>query len=115
VRPSTSSSRRSPHLGAAVLRAGGKLVVLEFFRPQTLWSRTFHAAYNHTVLPVVGWASTGHLDAYLYLPRSIASFDTAERYMARLHAAGFGDVRVRALTFGVASVVEATRIAAEPR
>ncbi|MCA9684551.1 MAG: ubiquinone/menaquinone biosynthesis methyltransferase, partial [Myxococcales bacterium] len=50
------------------LRPGANLVVLEFLQPTAWVTRAFHAVYNHTVLPVVGWACTGNLDAYLYLP-----------------------------------------------
>ncbi len=63
-----------------VLRPGGRLTVLEFFRPRGLFSRTFHACYNRTVLLVVGWAATGNLGRTFYLPRSIGAFVTIEDY-----------------------------------
>jgi demethylmenaquinone methyltransferase/2-methoxy-6-polyprenyl-1,4-benzoquinol methylase len=92
-----------------VLRPGGQLVVLEFFRPQRALTRAFHAVYNHTVLPVVGWACTGNLDAYLYLPRSIGAFRSAEAFAELLERLGFVDARIAPLTFGVASMVRATK------
>ncbi|MFV8756812.1 ubiquinone/menaquinone biosynthesis methyltransferase [Nannocystaceae bacterium ST9] len=92
-----------------VLRPGGQLVVLEFFRPQRALTRAFHAVYNHTVLPVVGWACTGNLDAYLYLPRSIGAFRSAEAFVELLGRVGFVDASVTALTFGVASIVRARK------
>lgn len=92
-----------------VLRPGGQLVVLEFFRPQRALTRAFHAVYNHTVLPVVGWACTGNLDAYLYLPRSIGAFRSAEAFVDLLGQLGFVDARVTPLTLGVASIVRATK------
>lgn len=92
-----------------VLRPGGQLVVLEFFRPQRAATRAFHAVYNHTVLPVVGWACTGNLDAYLYLPRSIGAFRGADEFAALLGAIGFVDASVQPLTLGVASVVRARK------
>lgn len=94
---------------ARCLRPGGELTVLEFFRPTSLFTRAFHGAYNKTMLPVVGWLATGDIDAYLYLPRSIGAFHTTESYKALLEQSGFTDVRVENLTFGVASVVRATR------
>jgi demethylmenaquinone methyltransferase/2-methoxy-6-polyprenyl-1,4-benzoquinol methylase len=95
---------------ARVLRPGGRLVVLEFFRPTTAFTRTFHAVMGRSVLPVVGGLATGDFAAYTYLPRSISTFDTVERYGDRLRAAGFGDVQVQPLTRGVAAVVRATKL-----
>lgn len=92
-----------------VLRPGGQLVVLEFFRPQRALTRAFHAVYNHTVLPVVGWACTGNLDAYLYLPRSIGAFRSANAFVELLEQVGFVDARVTPMTLGVASIVRATK------
>lgn len=92
-----------------VLRPGGRLTVLEFFRPRGLFSRAFHACYNNTVLPLVGWAATGNLGAYLYLPRSIGRFVTVAEYAALLASVGFRDVRHERLFGGVAGIVRAER------
>jgi demethylmenaquinone methyltransferase/2-methoxy-6-polyprenyl-1,4-benzoquinol methylase len=91
------------------LRPGGQLVVLEFFRPSRVTTRAFHAIYNHTVLPTVGWACTGNLGAYLYLPRSIGRMCTADEYVARLRELGFVEVSAEPLTLGVASIVRARK------
>ena len=91
------------------LAPGGQLVVLEFFRPTAWTTRVFHTVYNNTVLPVVGWACTGNLGAYRYLPRSIGQMATTDDYAATLRAAGFVDVEVENLTLGVASVVRARK------
>jgi len=91
------------------LRPGGQLVILEFFRPTAWTTRAFHAVYNRTVLPVVGWACTGNLDAYLYLPRSIGEMLGTADYAALLSETGFVDVSVDDLTFGVASIVRARK------
>ncbi len=91
------------------LRPGGQLVVLEFFRPTAWATRAFHTVYNRTVLPVVGWACTGNIDAYRYLPRSIGAMRTASEYRGSLEELGFEAVSVETLTFGVASIVRARR------
>lgn len=75
-----------------VIRPGGTLVVLEFFRPV----RTrlfFDRFYNAQVLPLVGWAVTGDRDAYRYLPDSIARFVEREAFETRLLEAGFTHTR----------------------
>jgi len=92
-----------------VLRPGGRLSVLEFFRPTALATRAVHALHNRTVLPLLGWAATGNLGAYLYLPRSIGRFATVEAYVDLLRACGFVDIVTERLTLGIAWVVRATR------
>jgi demethylmenaquinone methyltransferase/2-methoxy-6-polyprenyl-1,4-benzoquinol methylase len=94
---------------ARCLRPGGRLTVLEFFKPARPMQRILHAAYNRTVLPLVGWACTGDLDAYTYLPRSIGAFETVDAYTELLRAHGFVDTEVRALTLGMAWIVRATK------
>lgn len=91
------------------LKPGGKLTVLEFFRPAALSTRVFHGMYNKTVLPLVGWAMTGNLEAYLYLPRSIGDFVSVEEYQALLDDSGFVHVASQNLTMGVASIVTAIK------
>lgn len=90
------------------LRPGGRLVVLEFFRPERLLTQAMHALYNRTVLPLVGWAATGDLEAYRYLPRSIGRFEAVDAYASLLADQGFTDVHVQPLTLAMASVVCAT-------
>jgi demethylmenaquinone methyltransferase / 2-methoxy-6-polyprenyl-1,4-benzoquinol methylase len=92
-----------------VLRPGGRLTVLEFFRPTALLTRAVHALHNRTLLPLIGWAATGNLGAYLYLPRSIGKFATVDAYCDLLRACGFVDVTAERLTLGIAWVVRATR------
>ena len=92
-----------------VLRPGGRLTVLEFFRPRGLFSRAFHACYNRTVLPVVGFVATGNLGAYLYLPRSIGAFVSIEDYCALLERAGMQVIGQERLFGGVAGIVRAER------
>lgn len=100
---------------ARCLRPGGVLTVLEFFRPTALVPRVLHTVYSRTVLPLIGWAATGDLDAYTYLPRSIGRFLSAEEYGELLRKHGFGDVEIRPLTFGMAWVIRAVRRAGGPR
>jgi ubiquinone/menaquinone biosynthesis methyltransferase len=90
-----------------VVRPGGAVVILEFFRPD----RTrvfFDKLYNGKVLPLVGWAVTGDRDAYRYLPESIQRFRSRAEFEALLRAAGFTDVSGQDLfPGGVASLVVA--------
>jgi ubiquinone/menaquinone biosynthesis methyltransferase len=88
-----------------VVRPGGNVVILEFFRPrrQRLF---FDRLYNGRLLPLIGWAVTGDRAAYRYLPRSIEGFLSRAEFEQALRDAGFAEVSGRDLFPGaVASLV----------
>jgi demethylmenaquinone methyltransferase / 2-methoxy-6-polyprenyl-1,4-benzoquinol methylase len=90
-----------------VMKGGGRVVILEFFRPSH--SRPFwDGLYNARVLPLVGRAVTGDAAAYRYLPESIARFLSRGEFETLLRDAGFAKVRGAELfPGGVASMVVA--------
>ena len=93
-----------------VLRPGGQLLVLEFFRPRNSW---FSAPLRWYLDKVVPWAGKlfGHSEgAYTYLPRSMGRFVTVEEFTGALQRAGFeAGPLVRRQTFGVAQLVVARK------
>jgi ubiquinone/menaquinone biosynthesis methyltransferase len=90
-----------------VVRPGGRIVVLEFFRPAR--TRAFWDGFcTNRVLPILGWAISGDRAAYRYLPDSIQAFETRANFEAKLRIAGFADVRSQDLfPGGIASLVQA--------
>jgi len=91
-----------------VVRPGGRVAILEFFRPERP-RFFFDRVYNAHVLPLVGWAITGDREAYRYLPESIAQFRSRVEFEALLRAAGFASVDGTDLfPSGVASLVVAS-------
>lgn len=91
-----------------VVRPGGRIAVLEFFRPERR-RPFFDGFYNARVLPLIGWAVGGDREAYRYLPASIAGFATAAEYAALLGDVGFSAVETRPLfPAGVATLVVAS-------
>jgi ubiquinone/menaquinone biosynthesis methyltransferase len=88
-----------------VVRPGGPIVILEFFRPAKP-RLFFDRFYNARVLPLLGWAVSGDQAAYRYLPASIARFLSRDEFEAALRTAGFAEVRGEDLFPGaVASMV----------
>jgi ubiquinone/menaquinone biosynthesis methyltransferase len=90
-----------------VLRPGGVFVTLELFRPTRTLTRAFHKAYAQIVLPTVGGWVSGDRRAYQYLAGSMAAFLTRQEYEGLLADVGFGRIRGRDLTLGVAAIVRA--------
>jgi demethylmenaquinone methyltransferase/2-methoxy-6-polyprenyl-1,4-benzoquinol methylase len=85
-----------------VLRPGGRVVVLEFSLPRNRVLRGLYNFYFRRVLPKTAtWVSGDKTGAYKYLPESVNTFITPEEMVGGMEAAGFREVAVRALTFGV--------------
>lgn len=86
-----------------VLRPSGRLVLLEFFRPERLaWPlRT----YLRSVVPRLGAAVSGHTSAYTYLRDSQEGFLTVEEALALFKQAGFVARRVERLFPGIATLL----------
>ena len=91
-----------------VLRPGGRLFVLEFSQPYA-WFRPGYLFYLRRVLPGLARVLTGDRAAYVYLTVTIEDFPDRPALAAEIAAAGFTQVRARALTLGIAALHEATR------
>jgi len=96
---------------ARVIRPGGKLGVLEFFRPESRSSRLVHGAYNRLMLPVLGRLFSPDPAAYRYLVASMERFVTRPEFEAACRRAGFGEVCGETLFPGVCGLVLASRSA----
>jgi demethylmenaquinone methyltransferase/2-methoxy-6-polyprenyl-1,4-benzoquinol methylase len=87
-----------------VLTPGARFVILEFSTPRSAIVRWTYELYSRRVLPLVGALISGHPTAYQYLPDSIAQFPSAEKLKLIMSDAGFANVSVTTLTFGVAAL-----------
>ena len=87
-----------------VLKPGGRLMVLEFSRiPNDLMQKAYDL-YSFNVIPVMGQVVAGDRDSYQYLVESIRKFPDQETFAAMIRDAGFGQVRYRNLTMGIAAL-----------
>ena len=87
-----------------VLRPGGRLMVLEFSQiPNDLMQKVYDL-YSFNVIPVMGQIVAGDRDSYQYLVESIRKFPDQETFATMIRKAGFGQVKYRNLTMGVAAL-----------
>jgi len=94
---------------ARVLAPGGRLGVLEFFRPESAGPRAVHALYNRLALPVLGRLLSPDPEAYRYLVASMERFASRPEFEAGARRAGFREVRGTTLFPGVCGLVTAVR------
>jgi demethylmenaquinone methyltransferase/2-methoxy-6-polyprenyl-1,4-benzoquinol methylase len=87
-----------------VLRPGGRLVVLEFSRVPEASLRWLYDRYSFTVIPALGQVLAGDRDSYQYLVESIRRFPDQDSFAGMIAEAGFGQVRYRNLSMGVAAL-----------
>ncbi len=91
------------------LRAGGKLVVLEFSMPKNRLIRWIYRQYAHRLLPRIGAVISKDKRAYTYLPDSVEEFPSPERFAEIVRSVGFSSVRLRSQSFGIAYIYDATK------
>jgi demethylmenaquinone methyltransferase/2-methoxy-6-polyprenyl-1,4-benzoquinol methylase len=87
-----------------VLKPGGRLMVLEFSwipNPALQW---LYDRYSFNVIPLMGKVVTGDRDSYQYLVESIRQFPDQETFATMIRKSGFGQVKYRNLTMGVAAL-----------
>jgi len=94
---------------ARVLRPGGMLGCLDFFRPQRAWWRAAFLGYLSAMGSVYGWWWHGHADVYRYISRSIDHFVSVAQWREMLAARGFVSLDERTyLGGGVATQIVRT-------
>jgi demethylmenaquinone methyltransferase/2-methoxy-6-polyprenyl-1,4-benzoquinol methylase len=93
-----------------VLRPGGRFLCLEFSPRVTPGLAGLYDAFSDRVIPALGQAVAGDRDAYTYLVESIRRFPDPDTLAEMITTAGFGGVRYRAMTGGIAVLHGAWRL-----
>ena len=87
-----------------VLRPGGRLMVLEFSHLPVDGLQKLYDLYSFNVIPVMGQIVANDRDSYQYLVESIRRFPDQDRFAEMIRAAGFGQVKYRNLSMGIAAL-----------
>lgn len=92
-----------------VLRPKGKLVILEFFRPDRFATRLFHSTYGRFFIPALGRLVSRHPSAYSYLKNSVKKFYSTTEYSRLLTDCSFEKIEVHRQTGGVSTLLIAEK------
>lgn len=87
-----------------VLRPGGRLMVLEFSQLPVPGLQWVYDRYSFNVIPAMGKLIANDRDSYQYLVESIRQFPDQETFAGTIRDAGFGQVKYRNLSMGVAAL-----------
>lgn len=86
-----------------VLVPGGRLIILEFSKPDGI-VKPLHAFYLHYLMPLVGCLLTFNFEAYHYLSRTVGGFPYGQRLLRILAQAGLRRGFARRLFLGTATI-----------
>ena len=87
-----------------VLKPGGRFLCLEFSQVDIPFLDRLYDAYSFNVIPVMGQIVAKDRDSYQYLVESIRKFPDQETFAGMIRKAGFGQVKYRNLSLGIAAL-----------
>lgn len=87
-----------------VLKPGGRLLVLEFSKPQSTLLEKIYDTYSFKVLPFMGKLVTNDADSYRYLAESIRMHPDQETLKGMMDEAGFVNTDYYNMTGGVVAL-----------
>tara|TARA_R110002126_G_scaffold43555_14_gene124902 strand:- start:2084 stop:2839 length:756 start_codon:yes stop_codon:yes gene_type:complete len=87
-----------------VLKPGGRLLVLEFSKPEQQWLSKVYDLYSFKLLPVMGQLIANDKESYQYLAESIRMHPDQETLKAMMADAGFAEVSFHNLTGGIVAL-----------
>ena len=87
-----------------VLKPGGRLMVLEFSQLPNPGLQKAYDLYSFNVIPRMGQVIANDRDSYQDLVESIRRFPDQETFADMIRDAGFGQVKYRNLSMGIAAL-----------
>ena len=92
-----------------VTKKGGRILILEFSKPENPILKAGHWLYLQTIVPLVGFVFSGNFKAYTYLNQTIQTFPYGERFCKILKQMGFVDTKSYPLMGGAATIYVAQK------
>lgn len=92
-----------------VLKPGGRLLVLEFSKPQSQLLTKAYDAYSFKLLPFMGKLVTNDADSYAYLAESIRMHPDQDTLKNMMVDAGFANCEFHNMTGGIVALHKGTK------
>jgi demethylmenaquinone methyltransferase/2-methoxy-6-polyprenyl-1,4-benzoquinol methylase len=83
-----------------VLAPEGRVVILDFGKPDGPVAGALYRAFLRTVMPLMGWAFHGDPETYLYIPESLERYPAQRGVQALMREAGFEGARYESRLLG---------------
>ena len=87
-----------------VLKPGGKLIILEFSKPQNKFFKKICDFYFRFITPGIGKLVSKNRDAYQYLDKSVEAFPEGENFLRILQKCNYTNTYYKALTLGICTI-----------
>jgi demethylmenaquinone methyltransferase/2-methoxy-6-polyprenyl-1,4-benzoquinol methylase len=92
-----------------VTKQGGRVLILEFSKPENPLLKCGHWLYLQTIVPLVGFLFSGNFKAYVYLNQTIQTFPYGDRFCKILKQMGFVGIEPHPLMGGAATIYVAQK------
>ena len=83
-----------------VLAPQGRVVVLDFGKPDNPMAGALYQAFLRTVMPVMGWLFHGDPETYLYIPESLERYPAQRGVQTLMREAGLDGARYESRLLG---------------
>lgn len=87
-----------------VARPGGRLLILDFGKPDNAWWRSLYLSYLRFFVPVFGKCFCGDASTHAYILESLKHYPAQRGVAEAMHALGCRDVRIVNLVGGAMSI-----------
>ncbi len=92
-----------------VTKKGGRVLILEFSKPENRLLKCGHWLYSQILVPLVGFLFSGNFKAYTYLNQTIQTFPYGDRFCKILKQMGFFGIEPHPLMGGAATIYVAQK------
>lgn len=87
-----------------VVKPGGKVVILEFSKPNKKWFSGIYNVYMKLIAPKAGAWLSKNKEAYSYLNNSVKAFPEGETFLHILQHCGFTQTSLKRLSLGICTI-----------
>jgi demethylmenaquinone methyltransferase / 2-methoxy-6-polyprenyl-1,4-benzoquinol methylase len=92
-----------------VMKPAGRVVILEFSRPESFPFKQIYVSYFKYVLPFIGRLQSKDPRAYQYLYESAMAFPQGNQFLEILVKTGYKDTQCERLSLGICSIYTARK------